>query len=366
MHSSTCAPRPGAGRGCPVSLKQIASELGLSLTTVSRALNGYPEVARGTRDAVLAAAQRLRYEPDLRARGLALGRSDAVGLVFPITPGDLGDALFLAVAAALSARLAEAGLDLLIVSTTAGDEVAAYRRAIRGRRIGAFVVPRTRVRDLRLELLQEQGVPFVAYGRSAGLVAPYAWLDFDNALGARLATRRLLALGHRRIAYLGAPAEYNFAALRFAGFGEELARDGQRVAPTLVLRQALDRRSGYAAMQQLLALARPPSAVLVDNHLAGVGAVHAALQAGLRLGQDLSIVVYDGLGMDSVIRSAITAVEQPEPERTGQLLAELTLARLGGTPPERLQQLHAPALVPGDSDGPLPPRARTQGGAAAA
>jgi hypothetical protein len=84
-----------------------------------------------------------------------------VGLVFPITPGDLGDALFLTVAAALNEGLAEAGLDLLIVSTTAGDEVATYRRAIRGRRIGAFVVPRTRVRDARIELL---------HGGAGGLV----------------------------------------------------------------------------------------------------------------------------------------------------------------------------------------------------
>lgn len=335
-----------------MGLKAIAKELGLSLTTVSRALNGYPEVAPRTRDAVLAAAHRLGYEPDLRARGLALGRSDSVGLVFPMTSGDLGDTLFLSVTAALSARLSQAGLDLLIVSTAADDEVAAYRRAIRGRRVGAFVVPRTRVRDARLELLQDHGVPFVAYGRSAELAQPYAWLDFDNALGARLATRRLVGLGHRRIAYLGAPSEYNFAALRFAGYCAELADAGLAPTPALVVRDALDRRSGYAAMQRLLGLFEPAGAVLVDNHLAGVGAVHAALHAGLELGRDLSIVVYDGLGMDSVIRSAITAVEQPEPEQIGRALAELVLGLLDGEPPSALQQLRVPALVPGDSDGP--------------
>lgn len=336
-----------------MSLKRIATELGLSLTTVSRAMNGYPEVARTTREAVLAAAERLGYTADPRARGLALGRTDAVGIVFPITPGDLGDTLFLAVAAALSARLAQSGLDLLIVSTAAGDEVEAYRRAIRGRRVGAFVVARTRVDDARLQLLQDHGVPFVAYGRSAGLGAPYAWLDFDNEEGARLATRRLLGLGHRRIAYLGAPAEYNFAAQRLAGFGAALAEAGLEADAALALRQALDRRSGYAAMQQLLALPAPPTAVLIDNHLAGVGAVHAALHAGLRLGRDLSVIVYDGLGLDSVIRSAITAVEQPGPERTGQLLAELVLARLDGVPADTLQRLCEPVLVPGDSDGPV-------------
>ncbi|KQP20583.1 substrate-binding domain-containing protein [Pseudorhodoferax sp. Leaf267] len=334
-----------------MSLKKIATELGLSLTTVSRALNGYPEVAQATRAAVLAAAARLHYQPDPGARGLALGRGDAVGLVFPITPGDLGDVLFLTVAAALSERLEEAAMDLLIVST-AGDELAAYQRAIRGRRIRAFVVPRTRVHDARLALLQQQGVPFVAYGRSPGLATDYAWLDFDNERGARLATRRLTGLGHRRIAYLGAPAEYNFAALRFDGFCAELAAAGLAPSPPLLLRQALDRRSGYAAMQQLLALPQPPTAVLVDNHLAGVGAVHAALHQGRSLGRDLSLIVYDGLGTDSVIRTAITAVQQPGPAQIGRVLAELTLARLEGAPPATLQRLHQPVLVPGDSDGP--------------
>src|SRR5881409_3921427 len=96
-----------------MSLKKIAEELGLSLTTVSRALNGYPEVAEPTRIAVQKAAARLHYRPDARARGLALGRADAVGIVFPITPSDLGDLQFLEVAHAMSERFAQAGMDLL-------------------------------------------------------------------------------------------------------------------------------------------------------------------------------------------------------------------------------------------------------------
>jgi LacI family transcriptional regulator len=340
--------------GFCMTLKKIAAELGLSLTTVSRALNGYPEVAQATREAVLAVAARMRYRPDQRARSLALGRPGAVGLVFPITASDLGDVLFLGVAAALSERLRQDGLDLLIVSTSADDEVVAYRRAIHGRHIGAFVVPRTRVHDARLALLHDQGVPYVAYGRSAGLQHDYAWLDADNERGARLATRRLVGLGHRRIAYLGAAADYNFAVQRFAGFGAEMAQARLPVQAALLRRCALDRRSGHAAMQQLLALPDAPSAVLVDNHLAGVGAVHAAMQAGRRLGQDLSIIVFDGLGADSVIRSVITAVLQPEPAQLGRELAELTLARWRGEPLAGLQRLHPPRLVPGESDGPPP------------
>lgn len=337
-----------------MSLKKIAEELGLSLTTVSRALNGYPEVAEQTRLAVQAAAARQRYKPNASARGLALGRADAVGLVFPITPGDLGDAQFLDVAAAVSERLAQEGLDLLIISASARDELAAYERAITGRRIDAFIVARTRVSDVRLALLRERQVPFVAYGRSATLRPPYAWMDFDNEAGAALAAQRLLGLGHRRLGYLGAPAEYNFAAQRFSGFARTVVEGGGVLVDGAVERVALDRRSGYAAMQRLLALPQPPTAVLVDNNLAGVGAVHAVMHAGVALGSELSLIVYDGLGADSVIRSAITSVSQPTPTATGTTLAEMTLSLLRGESPEKLQCLRLPRLEPGESDGPAP------------
>lgn len=337
-----------------MSLKKIAEELGLSLTTVSRALNGYPEVAEQTRLAVQAAAARQRYKPNASARGLALGRADAVGLVFPITPGDLGDEQFLDVAAAMSERLAQEGLDLLIISASARDELAAYERAITGRRIDAFVVARTRVSDVRLALLRERQVPFVAYGRSATLRPPYAWMDFDNEAGAMMAAQRLLSLGHRRLGYLGAPAEYNFAAQRFTGFARTVAEGGGSLVEGAVERVALDRRSGYAAMQRLLALPVRPTAVLVDNNLAGVGAVHAVMHAGVALGRELSLIVYDGLGVDSVIRSAITSVSQPTPTATGTTLAEMTLSLLKGESPERLQCLRMPRLEPGESDGPAP------------
>lgn len=340
-----------------VSLKRIADELGLSLTTVSRALNGYPEVAAKTRLAVQAVAERHRYTPNARARGLALGRADAIGLVFSITPDDLGDVQFLDVAAGMTERLERENMDLLIISASPKDELATYERVIAGGRVDAFVVARTRVRDARLALLREREVPFVAYGRSAALKAPYAWLDFDNEAGAQLAAERLLSLGHRRLGYLGAPEEYNFASQRFKGFERSVAAAGATLVEGAVLRVSLDRRSGYAAMQRLIALQQRPSAVLVDNSLAGVGAVHAALNAGLVLGRDLSLIVYDGLAGDSVIRNAITSVRQPTPTSTGAMLAEFTLQLLRGAPVESLQCLRAPALELGDSDGPPSPSA---------
>jgi len=209
------------------------------------------------------------------------------------------------------------------------------------------------VDDERLALLHASQMPFIAYGRSANFSADYAWFDFDNEAGARMAAQRLIGFGHRAIGYVGAPSIYNFAAQRFKGFGLALQKAGLAIDPLAVWRVALDRRSGYESMQALLALPEPPTAVLVDNHLAGVGAVHAALHAGLVLGRDLSVIVYDGLGADSVIRDSITSVDQPTAGEAGTMLAELTLAHLKGVSLDGLQCLRMPVLAAGDSDGPV-------------
>ncbi len=336
-----------------MSLKKISDELGLSLTTVSRALNGYPEVAAATREVVSAAAKRLNYRPNADARRLALGRTDAVGLVYPISPTDLGDLPFLEVAASMSARLAQEKIDLLIISAPSDNEIEAYRRAVAARRVDAFVLARTRIHDARFDLLNAEKVPFIAYGRSSS-TQPYSWFDFDNYAGAQLAAHRLLNFGHRRFGYIGASAQYQFATQRHEGFQNVLRSAGLTLPESATLRASLDRRSGYAAMQKLLALPEPPTAVCIDNNLAGVGAVHALNNAGKVLGRDVSIIVFDGVGADSTIRSAVTSILQPTSQRAGQIMADMLLARLRGAAPESQQILLSQVLEPGTSDGPLP------------
>ncbi len=331
-----------------MSLKQIAAELKLSLTTVSRALNDYPEVAEGTRLQVQAAAQRLGYRPNATARRLALGKAEAVGMVLPIVPGQLAsDVQFLTVAAAMTERLARDGMDLLLVSAPQDHELRAYERAIAARRVDAFVVARTQVQDERLQLLARHGMPFVAYGRTEDSQLPaHAWLDFDNHSGGRQAAEHFLASGLRRMGYVGAPPGYSFAAQRHAGFAAAVQAAGDAtLPPAAVRRDAFDALSGYRAMQQLLALPGTgrPQAVLVDNDLAGQGALQAVKEQGLRLGQDLELAVYGELPPETV-PAGLLCVRQADSAATGVELAEMVLDLLRGEPLQGLQRLHLPTL----------------------
>lgn len=185
-----------------MSLKAIAKELGLSVTTVSRALNGYDDVSRETRARVEAEAQRRGYRPNTFARRLKMGKIDAVGLVFPVHPVPLNNSVFMDMVGEISHELARHEIDLLLIADDDLADKHSYMRMVQSRRVDALIVAHTLDHDPRLEQLQAAGFPFLALGRSQ-LPQPYAWFDFDNYAGTYNATRWLIEKGHRRIALLG-------------------------------------------------------------------------------------------------------------------------------------------------------------------
>jgi LacI family transcriptional regulator len=334
-----------------MDLKALSLALGLSPTTVSRALNGYSDVSESTRARVVEAAARLGYQPNAHARRLAIGRADAVGMIFPPDSADLAEPRFAETVGGLAERLGEAGMDLLIATGHRADELPTYERLVRGRRFDALIVARTRCVDPRVDFLLEQRFPFLAYGRTAN-PSGYAWFDFDNAAGTVLALRRLGAFGHRRIGYLHAPLEFNYAHQRHEGFRRGLAELGLEENPAWTL-QAEDRHGGYDATLRLLAMPHRPTALVVDSSPAGAGAARALIDRGLTAGRDLSLIVYDGVPAEQLLAGqAVTAVEQPTAAAAGRTMAAMVLDILAGKQPAALQQLWTPALVPGNSDGP--------------
>lgn len=337
-----------------MDLRELSARLGLSPTTVSRALNGYSDVNERTRQRVIEAARELGYQPNQVARRLALGKADAIGIVHPTGAGHLGDPRFLEVVDGLTGRFAAEQIDLLIASARPEDEIATYQRLLRGRRVDGFIVPHTRRQDPRIDYLSQAQAPFVAYGRTDEASA-YAWFDFDNVAGTCLAVERLHRLGHRRIGYVHAPLELNFAYQRYQGYLRGMQAAGLPLDRNLVIAAGFGRRGGYEAMQTTMALDEPPTAVIVDNNLSGVGVVRYLLDAGIALGSHLSVIVYDGAPADSTVRDLqVTAIEQPTPHAAGVKLAELMLGVLQGRPVQEQQVLWSPRIQPGQTDGPAP------------
>ncbi len=335
-----------------MNLKLLAKTLGISETTVSRALNGYPEVSERTREKVLAAAKSAGYRPNPVARSLAVGRTNIVGIIYPLMPTDLGAPRFLNIVGGMSEALEAQRMDLIIAPVSPSNELRSYEHMVRGRRIDGLVVGRTRVHDERIAYLAKQDLPFVAHGRTQ-LKQPYAWFDYDNEAGIRIAVEHLLSLGHQRIGLVSAPLEMNFARQRMDSFLDTLRAAGLTADPRYLIDSTLDRRTGYQAMQRLLAQSPRPTAVIVDNHLSGVGAIRALLDAGIAIGKDMSIIVW-GAMEDSLVGYNVTTIDQPEPRRAGAKMIEMLLSLLDGTAPAKLQVLWQPVLLPGETVGPCP------------
>lgn len=238
-----------------MSLKAIAKELGLSVTTVSRALNGYDDVSSETRARVEAEAQRRGYRPNTFARRLKMGKIDAVGLVFPVHPVPLNNSVFMDMVGEISHELARHEIDLLLIADDDLADKHSYMRMVQSRRVDALIVAHTLDHDPRLEQLQAAGFPFLALGRSQ-LPQPYAWFDFDNYVGTYQATRWLIEKGHQRIALLGESNNQAFITQRRQGYLDALREAG--LSSEWLRAMPPSRRVGYATTKSC-SLCRNPT-----------------------------------------------------------------------------------------------------------
>lgn len=277
-----------------MNLKKLSQHLGLSPTTVSRALNGYPEVSEATRRRVLDAAKEFNYSPNAKAKRLATGRAMTIGHLLPVSKEhELVNPIFADFLAGAGERYGEAGYDLMLSVVRDEDEADAYRDLHMRGAVDGVVVHGPRVDDPRIPMLTELGMPFVVHGRSSAVAGEYNWLDVNNRRAFARATALLLDLGHRRIGLINGQEEMDFAARRLAGYREALAERDVDLDPALIHDGEMTETYGYAATRRLMELADPPTALMVSSIVPAIGARRALGDFGLTIGRDVSIVIHD-------------------------------------------------------------------------
>ncbi len=331
-------------------LRQLASSLHLSVTTVSRALDGYPDVSPATRERVRAAAAAAHYRPNAAARSLRTRKAETVAVTLPSETGRVGPPVFFEMLATCGERLAAQGLDLMLLPTVGPEaELALCRRLVEGRRADALIVVRTRRDDARIRLLLESGLPFVAHGRTR--LDRHAFVDGDGAAGFRSATERLAALGHRRIAHVTAPQELTFAHLRRSGWKDAMA--GLGLDASAEASGAPTEQGGYDAAQSLLRAQAAPTAFLCATDSMALGAMRALRERGLRPGLDAAVVGHDNLPASAFAEPPLSTMEIDAPD-IGRELADLVIARIGGADIRDLQRVLPVRQVPRATEGPPP------------
>jgi LacI family transcriptional regulator len=334
-----------------VTLKDIADQLGVSVTTVSRGLAGYSDVAEDTRQRIQQTAAALGYTPNLTARRLQKQRTDTLGFVMPTFGPRFSDPFFSEFIAGIGTGAAERDFDLL-VSTHAPDsegELLAYTRAVKGGWVDGLIVVRTREDDARINLLCEHGFPFVAFGRTNCSI-DYPYIDEDGAAGMQQMVQHLVDLGHQRIAFMAPPPGLMFGRYRLQGYREAMAENGLAVDPGWLVRGDMTQKGGAESVELLLRLDPRPTAIICSNDLMAIGAMNRIQQFGLKPGEDVAVGGFDDIPLAAYVSPPLTTLHQPIYE-IGRRACAMLLDVLSGRAPPDSHVLLTPSLVVRASSG---------------
>jgi LacI family transcriptional regulator len=341
-----------------MSIADLAESLGISTSTVSRALNGYADVSAKTRARVQEAARVTGYQPHPVAHRLATGRTGAVALVSSARADNHLDATFSALLSGAADGLRSHGYFALSMVLPVGeDELTELARLLDGRLVDGILLARTRANDPRVSLLQQRGIPFVTHGRTQSNKA-HAWVDADNELAFFLATQRLLSLGHRRIGLINAQPNLTFAVLREQGFKRAIAQHGLVAQDCPVRHGEVTAASGDQLATELLSgqvgvtvPARPITALLCATDAIALGAMAAIRRLGLTVGRDVSVIGYGNSDAGQYADPPLSTIDHAIVDN-GRHLADLLLRRMAGENEADLTRLEPVHLISRLSDGP--------------
>jgi LacI family transcriptional regulator len=339
-----------------MDLRELAKHLNLSPTTVSRALNGYPEVSEATRRRVDEEARRFGYRPNPHARRLATGRAHTIGYVFPSDRTLMIDPLFSDFVAGAADVYSMQGFDILLHAGGQEDELSVYRRYAQGGAVDGVVVQGTHVDDQRIALLNEIKLPYVFHGRVGDRETGYAWMDIDNRGAFQRATKLLTDLGHKRIGLINGLDNLTFALHRRQGYEQALAEKGLQVDMSVVFGGAMTEENGYRQSKRLLEMSNRPTALLISSMLMVSGAMRAVNELGLVIGKDVSLIAHDDglpfLNAEGLVPSLTTTSSSIR--AAGSRVAELLLAVIADPSSEQPHELWPVDLIVRGSTGPAP------------
>lgn len=310
------------------TIADVAKKAGVGVATVSRVLNGSPQVRDATRARVLSAIDLLGYQPNPLARGLSRGRCQTLGVVVPFfTHASAVERL-----RGVVATLDQSRYDLVLFNVESPLHRDQHLASITGRdRADGLLVMSMPIPTRDLDRLTSAGIPIVLVdARGKGVPAVVS----DDVVGGRMATEHLVRLGHRAIAFIGDDPKNSFgftsSAQREHGYSSVIAEAGIEFQTELVRHGAHDRSVAEGLAGELLDLAEPPTAIFASSDVQATGVLAAAAARGVQVPRDLSVIGFDDIELSAYI--GLTTVHQPLFE-SGQLGARLLLGAVAGEIP---------------------------------
>jgi DNA-binding LacI/PurR family transcriptional regulator len=323
--------------GSPPTLDQVAARAGVGRGTVSRVVNGSPQVSPQARAAVLRAIDELGYVPNRAARALVTRRNDAVALVVSESEERVfGEPFFARIVRAISSALTETNMQMWLAMAQSPEERRLVEHHLTSQHVDGVMLLSLHDEDPLPALLQKRGLPTVLGGRSARMQAgggppgdQLLFVDNDNEGGARAAVEYLLAGGRRTIAVIAGPQDMGAGVARLQGYREALAQAGIAVDERLIGYGDFGEASGTEAMHALLAARPDLDAVFAGSDLMAAGALRALREWGRSVPADVAVVGFEDSAIAHRTEPPLTTVHQSV-EQMGREMARLLLARIAG------------------------------------
>lgn len=334
-----------------VKIADVAEALGMTKSTVSRAMNGYPDIAEATQLRVRRMAKKMNYQPLSYAQAVKTGRTRSLGLVLQLSDHDAQRPFLAEFLAGLSLGASVEGWTMTVAAADTPDHmIETFRGLLRDGKADGFILQRAMCDDVRVKLLRDADVPFVLFGRQTDAQG-CCWFDVRGEDAMRDAVRHLVGLGHRRIAFINGGTQYAYAPLRLQGFMDGLGEAGLLADPRLMAQGAVTLDDGAAIADRLLAEPSPPTAIVCAVDFAALGVYRVAERRGLRVGRDLSVVAYDGIPEGTHVTPPLTTFSVDN-RAAGERLSSLLIRRIRGEAHADLRETVLATFLDRGSTGP--------------
>jgi DNA-binding LacI/PurR family transcriptional regulator len=316
------------------TLDEVAARAGVGRGTVSRVVNGSPQVSAEAKAAVQQAIDELGYVPNRAARALVTQRTDSVALVVSESEARVfGEPFFAGIIRGISSFLLATPLQLWLAMAQSPQERERVNQHLTRQHVDGVMLLSLHDDDALPARLRERGLPAVLGGRPAGMLAPSAgpinFVDVDNAGGARLAVGHLSGLGRRRIAVIAGPQDMGVGVDRLAGYRDAIAQAGLTPDEGLIGYGDFSEESGAAAMRALLGAHPDIDAVFAASDLMAVGAMRVLKEQGRTIPVDVAVVGFEDSVLAKQTDPPLTTVHQPV-EEMGREMARLLVDLISG------------------------------------
>ncbi len=334
-----------------VTIHDIAHRLGISISAVSMALGGYPDISEETRRKVIQASLEMGYTPNQAARQLRRQKAESIGYILPAGSPRFADPFFTEFLVGLSNETAVQPYDLLVSIAPPGEEMEKkiYKKWVMGHKVDGFILTHMHLNDWRVQYLTQNNVPFAALENSQDEL-DFPRIEINRTSGMVKLISHLVDKGFSRIAFIGGPPDLKIQVDLFEGFCQGLKERNIILYNEYIFSGDLTSTSGYQLATHLLSNATPPDAIVCINDETAFGVLHAAHDKGYDVGKNLGVTGFNGVQASSHTEPPLTTLDIPVIEIACELV-QMLAAEISGKLIENRHRVIDPRLLLRESTG---------------